>query len=110
MSAVRWAKNFRGVFWRHVIEKFKYIDTDTLINSLSSAVGPLGAKFDFFSPLGFESKRNFDYKTFQLKQHSIRASERYLKDKNPIHRRETASIFRFDAETSESDFKLLELP
>ena len=30
VSAVRWTKKFRGVFWRHVIEKFKYIDADTL--------------------------------------------------------------------------------
>ena len=33
VSAVRWAKNFQGVFWRHVIEKFKYNDTNTLVNS-----------------------------------------------------------------------------
>ena len=39
------------------------------------AVGCLGEKLDFFSPLGLEANRNFDYKTYKLKPHLIRASE-----------------------------------
>ena len=39
------------------------------------AVSCLGEKLDFFSPVGFEANCNFDYKTYKLKLHSIRASE-----------------------------------
>ena len=39
------------------------------------AVGCLGEKLDFFSPLGFEANCKFDYKTYKLMPHSIRASE-----------------------------------
>ena len=39
--------------------------------------------------------------------HWIRASERYLTDKNPIHGRETAWIFLFSAETFESDLNMM---
>ena len=62
------------------------------------AVGCLGENLDFFSPLGFEANCNFDYKAYKLKPHSIRASERYLNNKNPIHGQETALIFRLCAE------------
>ena len=66
----------------------------------------MGEKLDFFSPLGFEAKTDYDHKTSKLKPHSVRGSERYLNHKNPIHDRETASILRFSAETVESDFCL----
>ena len=39
------------------------------------AVSCLGEKLDFFSLLGFEVNCNFDYKTYKLKPHSIRASK-----------------------------------
>ena len=52
-------------------------------------------QLDFFSPFRFEAKSDFDHKTSALKPHSIRASEQYFKNKNPIRCRETASIFRF---------------
>ena len=50
-------------------------------------------KLDVFSPLEFEANCNFDYKTFKLNPHSIRASEWYMNNKNPIYGQETASIF-----------------
>ena len=64
----------------------------------------MGEKVNVFSPLGFETQADFDHKTYKLKPHSIRASERYLNHKNPINGREAASIFRFNPETFESDF------
>ena len=66
-----------------------------------TVLGPVGEKFKFFNPLGFEAKKDFDHKT------STGTSKRYLNDKNPIHNRETASIFQFSAETFESDFTFL---
>ena len=71
----------------------------TFISQIYRVVGHLGEKLDFFSPLGFESKSDFDHKTSNLNPHSIRVSERYLHHKNPIHGRETASIFPFSVET-----------
>ena len=68
------------------------------ISQIYRVVGLLEEKLDFFSPLGFEAESDFGHKTFKIKSHSIRASEQYLNDKNPIHGRETASIFRFIAE------------
>ena len=60
------------------------------------------SEFDnLFSPLGLEAKSDFDHKTSKLKPHSVRVSERYMNDKNPIHVRETALIFRLNAESFE---------
>ena len=69
---------------------------------------PMGEKLNVFSPLGFEAQTKFDLKTFKQKSYSIIASERYLNHKNPIHGREIASIFRFSAETFESDLEQLQ--
>ena len=33
------------------------------------AIDPLEGKLDFFSPLGFEAKCDFDHKTYKLKPH-----------------------------------------
>ena len=59
------------------------------ISQIYRAVSPLEVKFKFFSPLGFEAKSDF---------HHVGASERYLNDMNPIHSRQTVSIFQFSAE------------
>ena len=39
----------------------------------------LGEKFNFFNPLGFQAKSDFDHKTFKINSDSIRASEPYMK-------------------------------
>ena len=57
-----------------------------------------------FSLLGFETKSDFDHENSKIKSHSTRASKQYLKDKSPIHGRETGPIFQFSAENFESDF------
>ena len=64
----------------------------------------MGEKLDFFSPLGFEAKSDFDHKTSKLKSHLIRASERYLNDKNPIMVEKQYQFFDLVQETFESDF------
>ena len=83
---------------------FVIIGNQTFIPQTRKIVGLLGEKLIFFSPLGFEAKSNFDPKTSKSKPESVTVSERYLNDKNPIHDRETASLFRFSAESFESDF------
>ena len=45
----------------------------SLKQKIYRAVGCLGEKLDFFSPLGFETNCNFDYKTYKSKPHSIRS-------------------------------------
>ena len=53
---------------------------------------PLGGKFDFFSPSGFEIQSVFDYRTLKIKSYSVRALKCYLNEKNLIHGRVTATI------------------
>ena len=74
------------------------------MSQIYRAVGPLGEKFDFFRLLKFEAKSDFDHKTSKLKPHSVRASEKYLNDMNPIHGRAKQSIFRCSAKSFESYF------
>ena len=64
--------------------------------------GPLWKK-DFFSPLRFEAKNDFDHQTSKLKPHSIRASGQYLNHRNLIHGRETTSILDIVERNFESD-------
>ena len=73
-------------------------DNQGFISQIYRVVRPLGEKLHFCSPLGFKAESNFDHKTPKLQPHTIRASERYLNDKNPILGRETVSSFRFSAE------------
>ena len=80
---------------------------DPRMQKIYRAVGYFGEMLDFFSPLGFEANYNFDYKTYKLKPHPIRASEWYLNNKNPIYGQETVLIFRFCAESFESDLTYL---
>ena len=83
------------------------MSNQTFISQINRVVRPLGEKLDLFGPLGFETKRDCDHKTFKIKLHSIRTSQRYLNDKNPMYSREITSIFRFNAESFESDFNLV---
>ena len=48
---------------------------DQIMQKIYRTVGCLGEMHDFFSPLGFEANCNFDYKTYKLKPHPIRASK-----------------------------------
>ena len=52
-----------------------------IVYIICRAFSPWREKLDFFSPLGFEAKSDFDHKTSKLKQLSIRASQRYLTTK-----------------------------
>ena len=45
----------------------------------------LGKKPRFLSPSGFDVQTNSDHKTQKIKLYSVRASERYLNEKNLIH-------------------------
>ena len=81
-------------------------NNQTFVSKVLTVLGPLGDKFNFFNPLGFGAESDFDHKTSKIKSNSIRASERYLNNKTQIYCRETASTFRFSAETFESDFMI----
>ena len=45
----------------------------SFISQLLNVVGPLGEKFDFFIPLGFEIQSAFDHKIYKIKFCSGRA-------------------------------------
>ena len=70
----------------------------TFLSQTYRIVGPLGEKLDFFSPLRFEPKREFDNEISKLNPHSIRASERNLKDNYLIHGQKHHRLFLFGAE------------
>ena len=79
------------------------------------AVGPLGGKFDFFSPLGFEIQSEFDYRTSKIKFYSVRALKCYRDEKNLIHSRVTATISKFSPHIFDTNFSskyvdLLQVP
>ena len=57
----------------------------TLTSQILTELGPLEEKLDFFSPLGFEAKSDFDHKTSKINSHSVRTSKRYLNYKSPIN-------------------------
>ena len=63
-----------------MISKNKHFISQTL-----KVVGPLGEKFDFFSPSGFEIHSDFNYRTSKIKFYSVTASKYYLNEKNLIH-------------------------
>ena len=65
-------------------------------------VGPLGGKFDFFSPSGFEIQSDFGYRTSKIKFNSIRALKCYLNEKNLIHGRVTATFSKFNPQIFET--------
>ena len=68
-------------------------------------VGPLGGKFDFFSPLRFEIQSDFDYRTSKIKFYSVRALKYYLNEKNLTHGRVTTTISKFSPQIFETYFK-----
>ena len=53
----------------------------------------------FFGSLGFKIQSNFDLETTKINLHSVRALKRYLNEKNLIHGRETATIWKFSAQS-----------
>ena len=53
-------------------------------SQIFGVVGPFGENLDFFSPLGFDVQTNSDHETQKIKLYSVRASERYLNEKNLI--------------------------
>ena len=64
----------------------------SFISQILKVVGPLGEKFEFFSPLGFKIQSSFDLETIKIKVHSVRTLKQYVNEKNLIHGRETATI------------------
>ena len=68
-------------------------------------VGPLGRKFDFVSPSGFEIQNDFDYRTSTIKFYSERALKCYPNEKNLIHGEVTATISKFSPQIFETCFK-----
>ena len=68
-------------------------------------VGPLGGKFDVFSPLGFEIKSVFDYRTSQIKFYSVGTLICYLNEKKLIHGQVTATISKFSVQIFETHFR-----
>ena len=46
----------------------------TFISPILTVLGPLGEKFNFFYPLGFEAESDFDHKTSKIKSHLRRIS------------------------------------
>ena len=63
-------------------------------------MGPLGGKFDFFSPSEFEIQSDFDYRTSKI--YFVRALKCYLTEKNLIHGRVTATISKFSLQIFET--------
>ena len=72
-------------------------------------VGPLGGKFDFFSPSRFEIQSDFDYRTSKIIFYSVRALKCYLNEKTLIHGRVTATISKFDLQMFETYFSYVSI-
>ena len=74
---------------------FVVSNTKSFISRKLKVVGPLGGKFDFFNPLGFEIQSEFDYRTSTIKFYSVRALKCYLNEKILIRGRVTTTISKF---------------
>ena len=61
-------------------------------------VSPLGGKFGFFSPSGFEIQGVSDHRTSKIKVYSVKA----LDEKNLIHDEVTATISKFSPQIFET--------
>ena len=100
--------NLKYVYIHHNNSGNSYIlvisNNQSFISQILKVVGPLGEKLEFFSPLGFKIKSNFDLETTKLKLHSVRALKQYLNEKNLIHGRETATIWKFSAQNFQTYF------
>ena len=55
-------------------------NNQSLVSQILRVIDPLGEKFDFFSPLGFDTERDSDLETSEFKFHSV-ASKGYLNEK-----------------------------
>ena len=67
-------------------------------------VGPLGGKFDFFSPSGFEIQSDFDYRTSKNK---VLLCQNFEMQKNLIHGRVTATISKFSPQIFETHISVI---
>ena len=76
----------------------------SFISQNKKVVGPLGGKFDFFSPSGFEILSDFDYRISKIKFDSVRALNYYLDEKNLIHDQVTATVSNFSPQMFEAYF------
>ena len=83
---------------------FVISNNNSFISQNLKVVGPLGGKFDFFSPYGFEIQSDFDYRTSKIKFYSVRALGCYLNEKGLIHGRVTARISKFSPQIFETYF------
>ena len=95
--------------------KFRHIHCTFVISSNQSILSfesprSLGRKVQFFSPLGFDMKRDSDGKTSKIKFHLFRALKQYLSKKNWIHGRKIATILIFRTQNigwlTRSDFRI----
>ena len=85
---------------------FVISNNKSFISQNLKGVSPLGGKFDFFSPSGFEIQSVSAYRTSKIKFYSVRALKCYLNEKNLIHGRVTATISKFSPQIFETYFRL----
>ena len=63
----------RFLSFRYHMKALVISGNQSFISQLLNIVGPLGEKFDFFNPLGFEIQSAFDHKISKIKFCSGRA-------------------------------------
>ena len=82
----------------------------SFISQIFGVVRPLGENKEFFSPLGFDIRRNFYHKTPKIKLYSVIALKRDLNEKNLIKSRVTGTLSKFSAWIFETYFRYIFLP
>ena len=85
---------------------FVISNNKSFISQNLKVVSPLGGKFDFFSPSGFEIQSVSAYRTSKIKFYSVGALKCYLNEENLIHGRVTATISKFSPQIFETYFRL----
>ena len=83
---------------------FVISNNESFISQNLKTVGPLGGRFDFFSPSGYDIQSDFDYRTSKIKFYSVRALKCYLNDKNLMHGQVMATISKFSSQIVETYF------
>ena len=83
---------------------FVISNNKSLISQNLKIVGPLGGKFDFFSPLTFEIQSAFYCRTSKIKFYFVRALKCYLNEESLIHGRATATVSKFSPQIFEVYF------
>ena len=83
---------------------FVISNNKSFISQNLKIVGPLGGKFYFFSPLGFEIQSDFGYRTSKIKFYAVGALNCYLNEKNLINGRVTATISKLSPQIFETYF------